>query len=69
MGSAQGVYPICADDNTAVAFKDFVHTMGAAIFRAAGGAWVPQVDVSLVEGARSQMAKTVSAVGVFRQDN
>jgi hypothetical protein len=36
MKSAQGVYPIILDDDTAFAFVEFIHNRGSAILQAAG---------------------------------
>ena len=65
MRSAQGVYPICEDDDTALAFVDFIHTRDTAILWAAWGPRAPQCYISLMEGARSHMTKIGSAVGVM----
>ena len=66
MRSAQGVNSIREYDNTAVAFVDFLHTRGTAMLRATREPRAPKFDVLLMEGAKSHMAKTVSAVGVFK---
>ena len=58
MKSAQGLYPIISDNDTAFAFVEFLHYMGTAILQAAGGTGAPVIYVSLLEGARSHIAKT-----------
>ena len=52
-----------------MAFVDYLHTSGTAILRAAGGPRAPQVFVSLMEGAKSHMAKTSSVARVFKPDS
>jgi hypothetical protein len=69
MKSAKGVYPIIPDDDIAFAFVEFVHNRGSAILQAAGGPGAPQVYVSLMEGARSHIARTGSTAGIFRPDS
>jgi hypothetical protein len=56
MRSAQGAYPICADDDIEVAFVDFLHTRGTSIPRASGNPWSPQGYASLIQGARNLVA-------------
>jgi len=68
MKSAQGVYPIIPDDDTAFAFVEFIHSRGSAILLAKEGPGAPQVYVSLMEGARNHIAKTCSTAGIFRPD-
>ncbi len=48
MRSAQGVYHVCSDDNTAMAFVEFVHDKSSAILQAVGGIWAPHVYVPLI---------------------
>ncbi len=48
MRSAQGVYPLCSDDDTAVAFVKFIHDKSSSILEAAGGIRAPQEFVSLI---------------------
>jgi len=67
--SAQGVYPICPDDDAAVAFVEFVHTQGSQILRATGGPWAPFLYASLIDSAREHISSTGSPKGVFRPDN
>jgi hypothetical protein len=66
--SAQGIYPICQDDETAVSFMEFIHQHGTSILQATGGPWAPTIYVSLIDSARAHIASTGSAVGVFRTD-
>ncbi len=54
--SAQGVYPICADDDAAVAFVKFIHNQGSQILQATGGPWAPQLYASLIESARDHIS-------------
>jgi len=69
MRYAQGVYPICPDYDTTVAFVDFVHTHGSSLLRAARGTLAPRVYVPLIEGLRNHTMRIGSAAGVFRPDN
>jgi len=69
MRFAQGVYPICQDDENAVAFVEFVHLHGTSLLQAASNPWVPQVYVSIMEGVRIHMLRSGSATGIFRPDN
>ena len=66
MKSAQNVYPIIPDDDTAYSFVEFIHTRGSDIMSTTAGLGAPQVYVSLMEGARAHVAKTVSTSGIFR---
>jgi hypothetical protein len=68
MKSAQNVYPIILDADTTYSFVEFIHMRGSAILSAAAGPSAPQVYVSLMEGARSHVAKTGSTSGIFRLD-
>jgi hypothetical protein len=52
MRSTQGFYPICQDDETAVAFVEFVHLHGTKLLQVAGGPWAPHVYVSIIKGVR-----------------
>jgi hypothetical protein len=58
MKSAQGLYLIIPDNDTAFAFVELLHYRGTAILQAAGGSGAPLIYVSLMEGARSHIAKT-----------
>ena len=58
MKSAQGLYPIIPDTDTAYAFVEFLHNKGTAILQAAGGPSAPLIYVSLMEGARSHISHT-----------
>jgi len=58
MKSAQGLYPIIPDNDTAFAFVEFLHYRRTAIMQAAGGSGAPLIYVSLLEGARNHIAKT-----------
>jgi hypothetical protein len=69
MRSAHGAYPIYVDDDTTVAFVEFVHTRGMTILRASGNTWSPQVYASLIQGARNFAARKWSDVGVSRMDS
>jgi len=60
MKSAQGVYPVIPDEDTAFAFVDFIHSRGSAILQTKEGPGAPQAYVSLIEGARNHIAKTCS---------
>ncbi len=68
MRSAQNVYPIIPDDDTTYSFVEFIHTQGSDILSATVGPGAPQVYVSLMEGARSHVAKTSSTSGIFCPD-
>jgi len=68
MKSAQGLYPIIPDNDTTFAFVEFLHCRGTAILQATGGSGAPMIYVSLLEGARSHIAKTGSTTGVFMPD-
>ena len=68
MKSAQGIYPIIPDSDTAFAFVEFLHYRGNAILQAACGLGAPLIYVSLLEGARSHIAQTGSTTGVFKPD-
>jgi hypothetical protein len=68
MKSAQGVYPIIPDDDTAFAFVEFIHSRGSAILFTKEGPSAPQVYVSLMEGASNHIARTCSTAGIFRPD-
>jgi len=68
MRSAQNVYPIIPEDDTSYSFVEFIRTRGSDILSATIGQGAPQVFVSLMEGARSHVAKTGSTVGIFRPD-
>jgi hypothetical protein len=67
--SAQDVYPIFVDDDSSVEFLDFIHDGATTIIQAAGGIWAPQVYVSLMYGARHDMMRTGSTMGVFCPDS
>jgi hypothetical protein len=69
MRSAQGAYPICPDNETTVAFVEFIHIHGTALLQAAKGAWAPRVYVSLMYGVRSHIARTGTTTRVFLPDN
>ena len=58
MKSAQGLYPIIPDNDTAFAFVEFLNYRGTAILQAAGGSGAPLIYVSLLEGSRTHIAKT-----------
>ncbi len=58
-----------ADDNTPVAFVDFIHERGTTIFHRVGGPRAPQVYVSLMQGARSHIKRTGSAPSVLCPDS
>ena len=58
MKSAQGLYPIIPDNDTAFAFVEFLYYRGTAILQTAGGSGAPPIYVSLLEGARNHIAKT-----------
>jgi hypothetical protein len=68
MKSAQGVYPVIPNDDTAFAFVEFIHSRGSATPIAKEGPGAPQFYVFLMEGARNHIAKTCSTVGIFRPD-
>ena len=68
MKSAQGIFPIIPDDDTAFAFVEFLHSKGSAILLDRMGPGAPQIYVSLIEGARSHIVKTGSTTGIFRPD-
>jgi len=68
MKSAQGVYPIIPDDDTAFTFVEFIHSRGSAILLAKDGPGTPQVYVSLMEVARNHVARTCSTACIFRPD-
>jgi len=68
MKSAQGVYPVIADNDTAFAFVEFLHYRGSAILQAACGPRSPMIYASLMEGARSHIASTGITAGIFRPD-
>jgi hypothetical protein len=69
MKSAQGVYPICSDHDSASAFAEFIHTQGTRIFQAATSQWAPRCYVSLIEGARAHIVKTGSTSWIFRPES
>jgi hypothetical protein len=58
MKSAQGLYPIIPDNDTAFAFVELLHYRVTAILQAVGGPGAPLIYVSLLEGARNHIAKT-----------
>ena len=60
MKSAQGLYPIIPDNDTAFAFVEFLHYRGTAILQAVGGPRAPLIYVSLLDGAPNHIAKTGS---------
>ncbi len=66
MKSAQGVFPIIPDDDNAFAFVEFIHSGGSSILLDKMGPGAPKVYASLMEGARSHIAKTGSTTGIFR---
>ena len=68
MKSVQSVFSIIPNDDTSFAFVEFIHTRGSAIMAATACPGAPQVYVSLIEGARSHVAKTGSTSGIFRPD-
>ncbi len=68
MKSAQGLYPFIPDNDTSFAFVEFLHYKGTAILQATDGSGAPLIYVSLLEGARSHIAKTRSIAGVFMLD-
>jgi len=68
MKSSRSVFPTIPDDGTTFAFVEFIHTRGSAILTAIAGPGAPQVYVSLMEGARSHIARTGSTSGIFRPD-
>jgi len=68
MKSSQGVFPIIPDDDTAFDLVEFIHSTGSAILLSKNGPGAPQVYESLMEGARSHIAKTCSTAGIFRPD-
>ena len=68
MKSAQGVYPVIPDDDTAFAFVEFIHSRGSAILLAKGGPGAPQVYVSLMDGAMNHIARSGSTPCIFRLD-
>ena len=53
MKSAQGVYPIIPDDDTAFVFMEFIHNGGTAIPYSTGKPGAPQVYGSFMERARN----------------
>jgi hypothetical protein len=68
MCSTHGVFPICVDDDSAVAFVEVIHDMAISFLQDLDGVWDPQIYVSLMQGARNYVARTGSAAGVFRPD-
>jgi len=68
MKSAQGVFPIIPDDDTAFAFMEFIHSSGSAILQPNMGPGAPQVYVSLMEGARNHIKTTSTTASIFRPD-
>jgi hypothetical protein len=68
MRSAQGVYLICADVNSAVSFVEFIHDRVTTILQTSVGMWAPQIYVSPIQGARNHIAITGSTTRVFRPD-
>jgi hypothetical protein len=66
MKSAQGIYPIIPDNDTAFAFVEFVHCRGTTILQSTGGSIAPPIYVSLMEGARNHVTNTGSKVGKFK---
>jgi len=68
MISTQSIFPIISDDDTSFAFVEFIHTRSSAFLTATFGPGGPQVYVSLMEGARSHIARTGSTSGIFRPD-
>ena len=69
MKSAQGVYPICSDHDSAFAFVEFIHSQEIRILQAVSGQWAPHCYVSFIEGARAPIVKTGSTTGIFRPDS
>ena len=67
--SAQGIYPICADNDAAVSFVEFIHTQGTQTLHAASGPWAPELYASLIGSARDHISSTGSRKGVFRPDS
>ena len=57
---------LCTDDETIVAFVDFIHLHGTKIMWEAKGASVPEVYVSHMDGARRHIVRTGSAVDKSR---
>jgi hypothetical protein len=68
MKSAQGAYPTCPNDETAIAFVEFINTQGTRVLNEAGGHRASLIYASLIDGARSHVLRTESAAGVFRPD-
>jgi len=68
MKSAQGVFPIILDDDTAFVFVEFIHSRGSAILLTKEDPGSPQVYVSLMEGARNHNARTCLTSCIFRPD-
>jgi hypothetical protein len=68
MKSAQRIYPITPDNDTAFTFVEFVHYRGTTILQATGGPGAPHIYVSLVEGARSHVTNTGSTARIFKPD-
>ncbi len=68
MKSAQGVFPIIADNDIAFAFVEFIHSRGSHILLSTLGPGAPLVYASLMDGARSHIAKTGSTTSIFRPD-
>jgi len=68
MKSAQGLYPIIPDHDTAFAFVEFLHYRGTAILQAVGGPGAPLIYASLLEGARNHITQTGSTAGIFMPD-
>jgi hypothetical protein len=56
--SGHGVYPICADDDAAVTFVEFVHNQGSQILQATGGPWAPHLYASLIDSTRDHISST-----------
>ena len=68
MKSAKGAFLIIPDDDTTFAFVEFIHSRGSSILLDRMGPGAPQVYASLMEGARSHIARTGSTTGIFRPD-
>jgi len=66
--SAQGLYHIIPDNDTAFTFVEFLHYKGTAVLHAVGGPGAPLIYVSLLEEARNHIAKIGSTSGVFMPD-
>jgi len=69
MRSAQGVYPVCAGEDTAVAFVEFIHDKAITILQEAGGIWAPHAYVSLMQRARNHVVRSGFTAGVCHPES